>query len=323
MQTIVNSYRRYALTLDKINKYAEKDPEGFVLMAENAYRDDIREIAKGILNSKHRCKVIMLAGPSASGKTTTAHMLQEELANFGSGSEIISMDNFYMGEEKVPRTPEGKPDFESVNALNIPLIEECISNLLQYGQCDIAQFDFAASRPKDETVRINLNGDSIAIIEGIHALNPIFTKHIKSVTGLKKIYISVKQGIREAGHTGYLLTAAELRLFRRIVRDYKFRGSTAEHTLGMWENVLFGEKKYIVPYKYSGDITINSIHIYEPCITAAEAVPILKEVLESSEEYAYAQYLIERAAKFSSISEKYVPENSLMREFLGNGKYKY
>ena len=319
MQTIVNSYRRYALTLDKINKYAEKDPEGFVLMAENAYRDDIREIAKGILNSKHRCKVIMLAGPSASGKTTTAHMLQEELANFGSGSEIggISARQF------VPTAEASKPDFESVNALNIPLIEECISNLLQYGQCDIAQFDFAASRPKDETVKINLNGDSIAIIEGIHALNPIFTKHIKSVTGLKKIYISVKQGIREAGHTGYLLTAAELRLFRRIVRDYKFRGSTAEHTLGMWENVLFGEKKYIVPYKYSGDITINSIHIYEPCITAAEAVPILKEVLESSEEYAYAQYLIERAAKFSSISEKYVPENSLMREFLGNGKYKY
>lgn len=323
MQTIVNSYRRYALTLDKINRYAEKDPEGFVLMSENAYRSDIREIAKGILNSKHRCKVIMLAGPSASGKTTTAHMIQEELLNLGSGSEIISMDNFYLGEENVPRTLEGKPDFENVHALNIPQIEKCISNLLQFGQCDIAQFDFAKSRPKEKTVRVNLGSDSIAIIEGIHALNPIFTKHIKSVTGLKKIYISVKQGIREPGHTGYLLTAAELRLFRRIVRDYKFRGSSAEHTLGMWENVLFGEKKYIVPYKYSGDITINSIHIYEPCITAAEAVPILSEVTESSEEYAYAQYLIERAAKFSSISEKYVPENSLMREFLGNGKYKY
>ena len=94
--------------------------------------------------------------------------------------------------------------------MNVTLIEECISNLLQFGQCDIAQFDFATSCPKDQTVRINLNGDSIAIIEGIHALNPIFTKHIKSVTGLKKIYISVKQGIREPGHTGYLLTAAEL-----------------------------------------------------------------------------------------------------------------
>ena len=124
MQNIVNSYRRYALTLDKINKYAEKDPEGFVLMAENAYRTDIREIAKSILDSKNRCKVIMLAGPSASGKTTTAHMIQEELMNLGSGSEIISMDNFYLGEERVPRTPEGKPDFETVNALNIPQIED-------------------------------------------------------------------------------------------------------------------------------------------------------------------------------------------------------
>lgn len=323
MQNIVNSYRRYALTLDKINKYAEQDPEGFVLMAENAYRSDIREIAEGILKSQTRCKVIMLAGPSASGKTTTAHMLQEELLELGCGSEIISMDNFYLGQEKVPRTPEGKPDFETVEALNIKQIESCISNLLQFGHCDIAQFDFATSCPKEETVRINLSNDSIAIIEGIHALNPIFTKHIKSVAGIKKIYISVKQGIREPKHSGYLLTAAEIRLFRRIVRDYKFRGSTAEHTLGMWDNVLFGEKKYIVPFKYSGDITINSIHIYEPCITAAEAVPILNEVKQSSEEYAYAMYLIDRAAKFTSISEKYVPENSLMREFLGNGKYNY
>lgn len=323
MQSITNSYRRYALTLDKINEYAKNDPEGFVLTAENAYRSDIREIAEGILNSRQRCKVIMLAGPSASGKTTTAHILREELLNLGCGSEIISMDNFYLGEENCPRTEEGKPDFESVNALNIPLVEQCISNLLQYGWCDIAQFDFAASRPKAETVRINLHDDSIAIIEGIHALNPIFTKHIKSVSGLKKIYISVKQGIRAPGHTGYLLTAAELRLFRRVVRDYKFRGSSAEHTLGMWENVLFGEKKNIVPYKYSGDITINSIHIYEPCITAAEAVPILSEVPVTSEEYAYAQNLIERAEKFERISEKYVPENSLMREFLGKGKYKY
>lgn len=322
MQSIVNSYRRYALTLDKINKYAAKDPEGFVMTAENAYRSDIRDIAKGILNSKNRCKVIMLAGPSASGKTTTAHMLREELMNLGSGSEIISMDNFYLGEENVPRTADGKPDFETVEALNIPKIEECISNLLNFGECDISQFDFAASRPKEETVIINLHNDSIAIIEGIHALNPIFTKHIKSVAGLKKIYISVKQGVREPIRAGYLLTAAELRLFRRIVRDYKFRGSTAAHTLGMWENVLFGEKKYIVPYKYSGDITINSIHIYEPCITAAEAVPILSEVSPQSEEYAYARYLIERAKLFEPISEKYVPENSLMREFLGNGKYK-
>ncbi len=323
MQNIVNSYRRYALTLEKINKYAEQDPAGFVDMAENAYRSDIREIAEEILASKNRCKVIMLAGPSASGKTTTAHMLQEELAKLGSGSQIISMDNFYLGANNVPRTPAGKPDFETVEALNIPLIENCISNLLQFGETDIAQFDFATSSPKEKTVKIKLDNDSIAIIEGIHALNPIFTKHIKSVSGLKKIYISVKQGIRESGHAGYLVTAAELRLFRRIVRDYKFRGSTAEHTLGMWDNVLFGEKQYIVPFKYSGDITINSIHIYEPCITAFEAVPILSEVRESSEEYAYAQYLIERAKKFSPISEKYVPDNSLMREFLGNGKYKY
>ncbi|MBQ3969825.1 MAG: nucleoside kinase [Clostridia bacterium] len=321
MQSIVNSYRRYALTLDKINRLAYKDPKEFVLIAENAFRSDIKEIAKGILNSPNRCKVVMLAGPSASGKTTTAYILREELLNLGCGSEIISMDNFYLGEENVPRTSDNRPDFETVYALNIPLIEKCISELLQFGEYEIAQFDFAASRPKEETKKINLHNDSIAIIEGIHALNPLFTEHIKSAAGLKKIYISVKQGIRASNNSGYLLTAAELRLFRRLVRDHKFRGSCAQHTLGMWDNVLYGEKRYIVPFKYSGDITINSIHIYEPCITAAEAVPILKEVSQNDKEYVYANYLIERAEKFVRIPEKYVPENSLMREFLGNGKY--
>ena len=323
MQSIFNSYRRYALTIEKINKYAGENPLEFVKMVENAYRSDINEIAQEILDSHNRCKVIMLAGPSASGKTTTAHMLQDAIEKLGGGSQIISMDNFYLGAENVPKTAAGAPDFETVHALNVPKIEKCISDLLQYGQCDIAQFDFATSNPKDETVTVKLDHDSIAIIEGIHALNPIFTQHIKSVLGLKKIYISVKQGIRESGHAGYLVTAAELRLFRRIVRDYKFRGSSAEHTLGMWDNVLFGEKQYIVPYKYSGDITINSIHMYEPCITAAEAVPILKQVRESCEEYAYAQHLIKSAERFTPIDESIVPVSSLMREFLGNGKYKY
>lgn len=323
MLRLVNSYHRYALTVDRINKFAVSDPLGFVTMAEKAYRDNIKEIAAEILNDPDKCKVIMLSGPSASGKTTTAKMLQEELLHIGCGSEIISMDNFYLGEENVPRTADGKPDFETVEALNIPQIENCISDLLKYGKCDIAQFDFAKSKPLEETVRIDLHNDSIAIIEGIHALNPIFTKNIKSTVGLTKIYISVKQGIRDSRMNGYLLTAAELRLFRRLIRDYKFRGSTTEHTLGMWENVLHGEKKYIVPYKYTGDITINSIHIYEPCITAVKAIPLLKMVSEDSVDYDYAQNLVQRAAYFEPINEELIPENSLLREFIGKGKYTY
>ncbi|MDE7389389.1 MAG: nucleoside kinase, partial [Lachnospiraceae bacterium] len=263
MLNITNTYRRYALTLKEINKLALSDPEFFVMTAEQAFRDDVKSIADSIVNSRFPCKVVMLSGPSASGKTTTAKMLQEELLNLGCGSEIVSMDNFYLGEDNVPRTPDNKPDFETVHALNVPMIEKCIGDLLDKGSCEIAQFDFALSKPKEETVQINLHNDSIAIIEGIHALNPIFTKHIKSTLGLRKMYISVKQGIRAESGGGYLLTAAELRLFRRIVRDYNFRGSSVEHTLDMWPNVLFGEKRYIVPYKYSGDITVNSIHIYE------------------------------------------------------------
>ncbi len=323
MLNIFNTYRRYALTLKQINDLAKTDPAEFVVSSEEAYRSDIRDIATGILSSGYKCRVIMLAGPSGSGKTTSAKMLQEEFEKLGCHSEIISMDNFYLGAKNCPKTPEGKPDFETVGALNIALIEDCINNMLEYGFCEFNTFDFAKSEPGSEKIRIDLQKDSIAIIEGIHALNPIFTKNIRLPGGIKKIYISVKQGIKELGREGYLLTASELRLFRRIVRDHSFRSSSAEHTLDMWDNVLFGEKKYIVPYKYSGDITINSLHIYEPCVMSARIIPLLSEITPESPDYTYAQNLIERARKFEPISEGLVPCDSLMREFLGSGKYKY
>lgn len=323
MLNLGNSYRRYALTVDKINEFAKASPEEFVREAEAAYRADVREIASKIYSSPEKCKVIMLAGPSASGKTTTAKMLAEELEALGSPAEIVSMDNFYLGEAKVPRTPDDKPDFECVEALDILTIERCIGELLKTGESDIPTFNFSKSEPTGKTVHVSLAGGKIAIIEGIHALNPIFTEHLKSTGSLKKIYISVKQGIHKEGIKGYFVTACELRLMRRLVRDHKFRGSTAEHTIGMWDNVLRGEKKYIVPFKYSGDITINSIHIYEPCITASESVKILEEVRPEHSEYEYARDLISRAKAFVPIDERFVPKDSLMREFIGKGKYKY
>ncbi len=232
------------------------------------------------------------------------------------------MDNFYLGEDGVPKTPSGKPDFESVDALNIPLIESCIQSLLSSGECDIAQFDFSLSKPKEETLHIDLMGDCVAIIEGIHALNPIFTKHIKQTHGLKKMYISVKQGIRGFGFD-YVLSSQEVRLLRRLVRDYKFRFSSAEHTMGMWENVINSEKINIAPYKYESDITLNSIHIYEPCVTAQLAIPILSEVPRSCELYDYSQKLAQRVSEFEPIDKELVPKDSLIREFIGNGKYSY
>ena len=323
MISLGNSYRRYALTVDKINEYAKTSPEQFVHEAEKAYRADIKETAKKIINSPEKCRVVMFAGPSASGKTTTAKMIGEELEKLGTMAEIVSMDNFYLGEARVPRTRDDRPDFECVEALDIPTIERCIGELLKTGETDIPTFNFAKSEPNPDTVHVSLKGGKIAIIEGIHALNPIFTEHLRSTGGLQKIYISVKQGIHKEKIKGYFVTACELRLMRRLVRDCKFRGSNAEHTLGMWDNVLHGEKKYIVPYKYSGDITINSIHIYEPCLTAPMAADILSRVTPEHKDYAYARDLLERISQFNSIDPSIVPNDSLLREFIGKGKYKY
>ncbi|MBQ1388435.1 MAG: nucleoside kinase [Clostridia bacterium] len=323
MINLGNSYRRYALTVDKINEYASQDPVLFVKETEDAYRRDIRTIAADIVNNPQRCRVIMLAGPSASGKTTTAKILSEELGLLGCPAEIISMDDFYRGEANVPRTPQGKPDFECVEALNIPQIEKCINELLETGECEIPIFNFAKSEPSGKYKKIDSKNDKIAIIEGIHALNSIFTDNLTTTIGIKKIYISVKQGIHKEGVKGYFVTASELRLMRRIVRDNKFRSASANHTIGMWDNVLYGEKKYIKPFKYSSDITINSIHIYEPCITASAAINVLGQVTPDHEKYEYAQGLIERCRQFVPIDESLVPKNSLLREFIGKGKYKY
>ena len=318
-----NQTDRQPPQIDEINARAVADPDGLIAEEEARYRRAVNRAAERLILGDEGRRLVMLSGPSASGKTTTAKILQEQLKSIGCGSEIISMDNFYLGEKNVPRTSDGKPDFETVNALNIAELEKCISDLLKYGQCDILNFDFATSSPLDERTHIDLHDDSIAIIEGIHALNPIFTQHIVSTVGLKKIYISVKQGIRESGRAGYLVTAAELRLFRRLVRDCKFRGSNADHTMGMWKNVLYGEKNYIVPYKYTGDITINSIHMYEPCVIAYEAIEYLEKVSPESSEYEYAQDLIKRAKHFVPISEVLVPDNSLLREFLGKSKFDF
>lgn len=313
-----NSYHKFSYHLEQINQKASQTPQNFVSQMETAYQDSIKEVAAELLTPKNSCKVVMLAGPSGSGKTTTAHLLRDQLKQMGADTTIISLDDFYQGRDRAPRLPNGEFDYEAVEALDIPQIHKCLLGLLEHGFCEKPNFDFVEGRPTEHRTKVVLGEHDIAIVEGIHALNPVMTKNLPT-KGLLKIYLSVKQGIE--WDQGELLTPRDIRFIRRLVRDYNYRGVQPDQMISMWENVCRGESLYIQPYKHSSDYTINSIHIYEPCIMRGTAIPLLKEISGEDPQYPFAQRLISCLERFTPIASELVPKGSLLREFIGGGLY--
>jgi uridine kinase len=314
----MNNFVEYQNELIKINDAASLNPKEFVLKAEYSYHEDINNIAKNIVNNKKGCKLIMLSGPSSSGKTTTSNLLKDALEKNGIGSTIISLDDFYRGEKQAPILPNGQHDYECVEALNIDEIKKCLLNLVNTNSCVMPIFNFETHTPFPYKRTVTLNENDIAIVEGLHALNPIFRSELPD-KGVCKIYISVKQGIISSGRE--LFTANGMRLIRRIVRDYNFRGAKPERTLEMWPNVMVGERKYIKPFRPDADYTINSLHAYETCVLLNQAIPILKTVDSNDQQYSFCQRLIEILKEFVPINSEFVPKNSIIREFIGGGIY--
>ena len=292
MMSWLNTYRRYACDIKRINEQAKYDAKGFVEMTEEIYKNDLRQIAGQILTMPAKRHIIMLSGPSSSGKTTSAQKLADEFRRKGCEVQHISMDDFYLGKDKVRKLPDGKPDFESVEALDIPLVKKSVRELSETGRCDIPKYDFKESRRTNIIQHLELSSNAVLIIEGIHGED-------------------------------YVLTNREIRCIRRLVRDNSFRQAPPEKLLAMWGDIVDGEKKYIRPYRYTSDFTINSIHIYEPCIMKEPAIKLLEQVSEKSECYGTARHLIKSLSDFESIDSSIVPADSLMREFIGGGNYVY
>lgn len=313
----MTNFVEYRNELSRINSAAIAAPEAFVAKTEEAYLQNIEDIASHIAKTENR-KLVMLFGPSSSGKTTTSHLLESTFHEMGIGSTIISLDDFYRGEHQAPLLPNGQHDYESVQALNIGEIEKCLLDLIEKNRCDMPVFNFEIRMPYPHRRQVVLQEHDIAIVEGIHALNPVITAKLPE-QGVSKIYISVKQGIRDGGDE--LFTANDMRLVRRIVRDYNFRGTNPERTLHMWPLVMEGERKYIKPYRSEVDYTINSLHLYETCVLKTQAISILQDVSPKSEQYGPAQKLIQSLSAFEPISGDLVPKKSILREFIGGGIY--
>ncbi len=299
--------------LEYINEMA-KDPVSFIKQCEARYQNIIDGIAQRIIDEEGR-EIVMLAGPSSAGKTTTARKLSESLIKKGVKTYVLSLDDFYFNREDIPYLPDGSQDFETVDALDLECFEKCVNALLRGETVKNPVFDFTTGRRSNtEFNEITLGEEDVVIIEGLHALNPIITEKI--VGKLLKIYINVSSRIYdEKGNI--ILNKRNMRFIRRMVRDYKFRNSSVENTYKLWKNVTAGEDKYLFPFRDNADIKANTIHLYEDCVLKHQALPLLLNSEISDEFKTDAKRLAKALESFEDIPEALVPQDSLLREFLG------
>ncbi len=290
------------------------NPESFVTECEEKYNNKIKKIAKDIAESE-RTEIVMLAGPSSSGKTTTAKKLCQALFDLGIKSHTVSLDDFYLNNEDSPRFPDGTPDYETVEALDIPCFEKTMAELIVKGCALMPEFDFLTGKRKEKYNELKLGGKDVIIVEGLHALNPAITEHLPK-DRLLKIYISISSRIYDKNQN-IVLNKRNIRFIRRMVRDYKFRGNSVEETFKMWITVRYGEDAYLFPFKDNADIKINTIHLYETCVLKDLAADLLMQVSKDSEFYKESQRLIRSLYKFPKIDSSFVPKDSLLREFIG------
>ena len=300
---------------ESINALAAGQPEQFIHASEERYRNIIRRVAEQAVSSG-AASIILLAGPSASGKTTTAGKSAQALVESGHGAYTVSLDNFYLNQDLSPRLPDGTPDFETVHALDIPLIHETFCRLMQDGRCELPLFDFPSGRRLIQTERLKLEKGDVVIVEGLHALNPLIYEAFPP-EHLLKAYVSVSSRIyTEKGKI--VLNKRNLRFVRRLIRDSRFRATNVYQTYLLWQSVQRGEDLYLFPFRGNADVRINSIHLYEPCVFREEAVGMLRQIEPEHPFYRDAVRMIASLERFEPIARELVPEESLLREFMGN-----
>ena len=299
--------------LEYINDMARSDPAQLVAGSEARYRNIVAGIAQRAVET-HGHKLVLLAGPSASGKTTTAHKLAEALRVKGLQAHRISLDDFYHESGNIPLLPDGTPDIESVYALDLPLLRATLRELMETGRGAIPHFKFSQGR-RSRWDTLEMGRDDMLVLEGLHAINPEISEGLGEKS--TKVYVSVSSRVYDEKQ-GIVLNKRNLRLVRRVLRDSQFRGAGAAETIMMWPSVTAGEELYLTPCKPLADVLINSIHIYEPCVFAGRVLPLLEAIPAESPAAKEARRIAKALRRFTPLSEGVVPPDSLLREFLGN-----
>ena len=307
-------------TIYKLNKQITSgNAAELVLLAEALHEKKISDIADNIVK-RRGVKVILIAGPSSSGKTTFAKRLGIQLRLNGLKPVTISVDNYFVERKDTPLDENGKYDFECLEAIDLKLFNDHLNALLNGEEILCPTFDFKLGTKQYNGEKMKLADDEILVIEGIHCLNDKLTESIPKDKKYK-IYISALTVLNIDYYNR--ISTTDSRLMRRMVRDYNFRGYSALHTLQIWDSVNRGEEKYIFPFQEQSDSMFNTSLIYEICVLKKYLMPLLAQIDNTHPEYSEAKRLHEFLKYFQDIDDKYVPENSLLREFIGGSIFEY
>ena len=288
-------------------------------ISEALQEKKIAKIAEDIANRKG-VKLVLLAGPSSSGKTTSCKRLSIQLAVNGLKPLQISLDDYFVDREKTPKDANGEYDYESIYALDLQLINDQFNALFRGEEVELPKYDFQTGKSKKSGKKLKMNDNNVLVVEGIHALNPELTSQIPNEQ-IFRVYASALTTILLDNHN-YIPTT-DNRLLRRIIRDYKYRGVSAQETIHRWPSVRAGENKWIFPFQENADAMLNTAMLYELAVIKTQAEPLLQQVPENCEEYAEAYRLLKFLKYFKGIPYNNLPPTSLLREFLGGSSFHY
>ena len=307
-------------TVGDLNNAIQKGYSSQLIQVSEALQEKkIAKIADEIA-SREGIKMVLIAGPSSSGKTTTCKRLSVQLAVNGIRPIGISLDDYFICRDQTPRDEKGDYDYEHLHALNIPLLNEQMNALFRGEEIELPRYDFQSGQSKPSGKKLQLKGKEILVLEGIHALNPELTAQIPEEQKYR-VYASALTTILLDNHN-YIPTT-DNRLLRRIIRDHKYRGVSAQETIRRWPSVRRGENRWIFPYQENADAMFNSAMLFELAVIRGQALPLLEQVPETCPEYAEAYRLMKFLRYIKPIPEDQIPPTSLLREFLGGSSFEY
>ena len=324
---LFNEFKKYDEWSEKLgienvsslnNKVTKGNVDDIVLLSENIQNNSLFKISETIYNNK-KLKLILLAGPSSSGKTTTSKKLELFLKGFGLNPIAISIDNYFVDRDKTPILPDGSYDFESLNSINVELFNRNLKDLLDGKEVTLPVYNFITGKSELSDESIKLGEKEILIVEGLHALNEELTYSIDKKNKYK-IYLCPLTVLSLDNHNRIRTT--DNRLLRRIVRDNRTRGYSASDTLSTWGKVREGEEKYVFPFQDEADVIFNTSLIYELGVLKTYAEPLLYSVEENDPMYKEAVRLLNLLKNILPISNDYIPVDSIVREFIGGGYFK-
>ena len=307
-------------TIGDLNEVISKGYAPQLIQVSEALQEKkIGKIADEIAQRKG-IKLVLIAGPSSSGKTTTCKRLSVQLAVNGIKPIGISLDDYFLDRDKTPLDEKGEYDFEHLHALNLPLFNEQLNALFKGEEVELPRYDFPTGKSLMSGKKLKLHDDNILVVEGIHALNPELTAQIPNEQ-IFRVYASALTTILLDNHN-YIPTT-DNRLLRRIIRDHKYRGVSAKDTIHRWPSVRAGENKWIFPYQENADAMFNTAMLFELAVIKIQAEPLLQQVPENCEEHAEAYRLLKFLHYIKPIPDTQIPPTSLLREFLGGSSFEY